>query len=81
MNIRDVLQKIKNNAFTKTFQKLYGTSEDVLQHQKQRYLDALHKFTQLYPKRKAIRIYSAPAERRSAATTPTTSTDVCWRRL
>ena len=60
MNIRDVLQKIENNAFTKTFQKLYGTSEDVLQHQKQRYLDALHKFTQLYPKRKAIRIYSAP---------------------
>lgn len=60
MNIRDVLQKIENNAFTKTFQKLYGTSEDVLQHQKQRYLDAVQKFTQLYPKRKAIRIYSAP---------------------
>jgi hypothetical protein len=32
MNIRDVLQKIENNAFTKTFQKLYGTSEEVLQH-------------------------------------------------
>ena len=60
MNIRDVLQKIENNAYTKTFQKLYGTSEDVLQHQKQRYLDAVQKFTQLYPKRKAIRIYSAP---------------------
>ena len=60
MNIRDVLQKIENNAFTKTFQKLYGTSEEVLQHQKQRYLDAVQKFTQLYPKRKAIRIYSAP---------------------
>ena len=60
MNIRDVLQKIENNAYTKTFQKLYGTSEEVLQHQKQRYLDAVHKFTQLYPKRKAIHIYSAP---------------------
>ena len=60
MNIRDVLQKIENNAFAKTFQKLYGTSEEVLQHQKQRYLDAVQKFTQLYPKRKAIRIYSAP---------------------
>jgi len=60
MNIRDVLQKIENNAYTKTFQKLYGTSEEVLLHQKQRYLDAVKKFTQLYPKRKAIRIYSAP---------------------
>ncbi len=60
MNIRDVLQKIENNAYTKTFQKLYGTSEEVLQHQKQRYLDAVQKFTQLYPKHKAIRIYSAP---------------------
>jgi len=59
MNIRDVLQKIENNAYTKTFQKLYGTSEDVLQHQKQRYLDAVQKFAELYPKRKAIRIYSA----------------------
>ncbi len=60
MNIRDVLQKIENNAFLKTFEKLYGTSEEVLQHQKQRYLDAVQKFTELYPKRKAIRIYSAP---------------------
>ena len=60
MNIRDVLQKIENNAFTKTFQKLYGTSEEVMQHQKQRYLDAVQKFAELYPKRKAIRIYSAP---------------------
>ena len=60
MNIRDVLQKIENNAFIKTFQKLYGTSEEVLQHQKQRYLDAVKKFAELYPKRKAIRIYSAP---------------------
>ncbi len=59
MNIRDVLQKIENNAYTKTFEKLYGTSEEVLKHQKQRYLDAVQKFTQLYPKRKAIRIYSA----------------------
>ena len=60
MNIRDVLQKIENNAFTKTFQKLYGTSAEVLLHQKQRYLDAVKKFAELYPKRKAIRIYSAP---------------------
>ena len=60
MNSRDVLQKIENNAYTKTFQKLYGTSEEVLQHQKRRYLDAVQKFTQLYPKRKTIRIYSAP---------------------
>ena len=60
MNIRDVLQKIENNAFTKTFQKLYGTSDEVMQHQKQRYRDAVKKFAELYPKRKAIRIYSAP---------------------
>ncbi len=60
MNIRDVLQKIENNAFFKIFEKLYGTSEEVQRYQKQRYLNAVQKFAELYPKRKAIRIYSAP---------------------
>lgn len=60
MNNCDVLQKIENNVFFRTFDKLYGTSEDVQRYQKQRYLNAVQKFMQLYPKRKAIRIYSAP---------------------
>ncbi|MBQ8514168.1 MAG: galactokinase [Ruminococcus sp.] len=60
MNIRDVLQKLENNAFFKAFEKLYGSSEDTLRCQKQRYLNAVQKFAELYPKQKEIHIYSAP---------------------
>ncbi len=60
MNIREVLQKIENNAWFRTFEQLYGSSEAVLQQQKQRYLHAVQEFARLYPKRRDIHIYSAP---------------------
>ncbi|MBQ8688187.1 MAG: galactokinase [Ruminococcus sp.] len=60
MNIHEAIQKLENNAFWGTFEKLYGASEETLFYQKQRYLNAVRKFAALYPERKVIHIYSAP---------------------
>ena len=55
---------------------LYGNAKATLEQQRQRYVDAIQAFTELYPEREDLYIYSA--EPKSAATTPTTSMDVCW---
>lgn len=60
MNILDTLQSIENNDYSKTFEKLYGASEEQLKYQKQRYRDAVENFAKLYPNRSDIRIFSAP---------------------
>ena len=59
MNITDTLQSIENNEFTKVFSELYGTDDDTMTYQKQRYLDAVSSFAKLYPDRNDIRIFSA----------------------
>ena len=60
MNILNALQGIENNEFMRTFKDFYGTAEEERKYQKQRYLDAVNSFAKLYPKRKDIRIFSAP---------------------
>ena len=60
MNILKTLQSIENNELLKTFKELYGTEEEQLEYQRQRYLNAVNTFAKLYPKRKNIRIFSAP---------------------
>lgn len=60
MNILKTLQSIENNELLKTFKDLYGTDEAQLEYQRQRYLSAVNNFAELYPKRKNIRIFSAP---------------------
>ena len=60
MNILKTLQSIENNELLKTFKELYGTDEAQLEYQRQRYLNAVNTFAKLYPKRKNIRIFSAP---------------------
>lgn len=60
MNILNTLQSIENNELLKTFKELYGTDEAQLEYQRQRYLSAVNNFAKLYPKRKNIRIFSAP---------------------
>ncbi|MBQ8435712.1 MAG: galactokinase family protein, partial [Oscillospiraceae bacterium] len=60
MNILNTLQSIENNELLKTFKELYGTEEEQLEYQRQRYLNAVNTFAKLYPKRKNIRIFSAP---------------------
>ena len=60
MNILKTLQSIENNELLKTFKELYGTEEEQLEYQRQRYLSAVNNFAKRYPKRKNIRIFSAP---------------------
>lgn len=60
MNILKTLHSIENNELLKTFKELYGTDEAQLEYQRQRYLSAVNNFAELYPKRKNIRIFSAP---------------------
>ncbi len=60
MNIIDALQAMENNEFLKIFEELYGKAEQELQYQKQRYVDAIKMFSELYPAREDIHIFSAP---------------------
>lgn len=59
MNIINTLHFIENNKFSDVFKDIYGTSEEEMKYQKQRYTDAVKKFSELYPDRKDIRIFSA----------------------
>ena len=60
MNIDKMRTAILEDVFLPMFQKLYGSDEVTLMHHKTRYLEAVNKFAELYPDRKAIRIFSAP---------------------
>lgn len=59
MNIINTLHFIENNKFSDVFKDIYGTSEEEMKYQKQRYTDAVKKFSELYPERKDVRIFSA----------------------
>ncbi len=59
MNINNVSQKIENNEFIDVFKKLYGENGEVLKAQKERYLDAVKSFAEIYPQREDIKIFSA----------------------
>ncbi len=59
MNIINTLHLIENNKFSDVFKDIYGTSEEEMKYQKQRYTDAVKKFSELYPERKDVRIFSA----------------------
>ena len=47
-------------GFLPILEQLYGTKKEVLEAQKERYGKAVQKFTELYPDREEIRIFSAP---------------------
>ena len=59
MNIINTLHFVENNKFSDVFKDIYGTSEEEMKYQKQRYTDAVKKFSELYPERKDVRIFSA----------------------
>ena len=59
MNILCALQEIKYNGFIQKFKELYGSDENVLEYQKQRYVDAVTKFGKYFPHREDVRIFSA----------------------
>lgn len=54
-----ILSNNENSKLNLDFIKLYGKDSKVLETQKQRYINALEKFSKLYPNRDEIEIYSA----------------------
>ena len=55
-----LLQKLNNGDFDKRFVELYGASEEMLARQRARYIDAVNRFTELFPDRDELRLFSAP---------------------
>ena len=60
MNREEVLQKLAQDAFLPMFETLYGTKQEVLSAQKVRYEKAVKRFTEEYPEREDISLFSAP---------------------
>lgn len=54
-----ILSNDENSKLNLDFIKLYGKDSKVLENQKQRYINALEKFSKLYPNSQEIEIYSA----------------------
>ena len=60
MNRENMIHKIKQDVFLPVFRQLYGTKETVLAAQKERYIKAIERFTELYSAREEISVFSAP---------------------
>jgi galactokinase len=60
MKPQTLIEKINEGFFDDKLKYLYGTSENVIAHQRKRYADAVEEFVKLYPQRDDVRIYSAP---------------------
>ncbi|MGN0683175.1 MAG: galactokinase [Oscillospiraceae bacterium] len=50
---------MEDGEFSAIFSRLYGEDEKELAYQKQRYLEAVKRFSELFPERRDIRIFSA----------------------
>lgn len=60
MNIQKVLSNIENGVYNTSFVQLYGSSEEAREYQRKRYSKAIRSFTELFPIRDEIKIFSAP---------------------
>lgn len=60
MNSSDLLTEIKSGRVNDKFALLYGNREDVIKKQKDRYVNAIKSFEDLYPGHNEISIFSAP---------------------
>ena len=60
MRIDEIKQKLAQGAGLPMFETLYGTKQEVLSAQQARYETAVEKFTELYPEREDISLFSAP---------------------
>ena len=75
-NTIELKQQIAQGEYDAAFAKLYGA--DAVQEQRKRYTDLIDEFEKKYGTNRTVRLYSARAAPRSAATTPTTSMAACW---
>lgn len=60
MKREEVKLKIEQDAFLPAFEMLYGTKEETLRSQKERYQRAIERFGELYPEREEVSLFSAP---------------------
>ncbi|MCM1181163.1 MAG: galactokinase [Clostridium sp.] len=60
MNSKELIAKINSGILNKEFMCLYGTDEDVIKKQKDRYIHAINSFEELYPGGEDVSIFSAP---------------------
>lgn len=58
--INKVMDFIKNNSSDGVFGNLYGNKPEVLKKQRDRYLNTIRNFTELYPSKNAIELFSTP---------------------
>lgn len=60
MKREELKQKLAQDDFLPVLELLYGTKKEVLSAQKIRYENAIQRFTEIYPNREEISLFSAP---------------------
>lgn len=60
MKISELEQGLHNGTFDKELAELYGNADMEIMLQKTRFLEAVKEFSELYPDRNEIEVYSAP---------------------
>ena len=60
MKREELKQKLAQDDFLPVLELLYGTKKEVLSAQKVRYENAIQRFTEIYPNREEISLFSAP---------------------
>lgn len=60
MNYREFKEQLNEGAFDEVLKTLYGSCEQTISRQKQRYADAVDRFRECFPDREEIHVFSAP---------------------
>ena len=60
MKYQELKEQLNNGSFDKVIKELYGSSEQIISHQKKRYLEAVERFNEYFPGHDEVQIYSAP---------------------
>ncbi len=60
MKPNELINRLKNSALKEEFSVLYGSDADVLYTQRQRYIRAIQRFTEIFPDRDDVHLFSAP---------------------
>lgn len=60
MKYQELKEQLNDGSFDKVIKELYGSSEQIMSHQRKRYLEAVEKFHEYFPDHEDINVYSAP---------------------
>ena len=60
MNVTELIKHINNGGIDEELSVLYGSDEKVLAHQRERYIKAAESFSETFPDRDKVHIFSAP---------------------